>query len=255
MNAAEGLEFWRDLLLKDWAPDCVWQAILPTIMFTAAATWDQVRAQVDLSKDPRLEKSLRLGMRCVQCNACQGGKYCIFAVRVLVAKRKRAHRVRFQCTDGALEMPLDTFHYGYGAVFHSGLMCLACANRNGLPFRLNSNSEMHNMVLDTLTDIARAMQEACGHTDLTGEALCKLVVGAFQEQQQDMLRKLGKIVSRCPHCNAAAPKMRCSGCNYVRYCSAECATPDWPKHKHECKLLKQQPLIYGMEKTKVLFSK
>ncbi|EIW77268.1 SET domain-containing protein [Coniophora puteana RWD-64-598 SS2] len=41
----------------------------------------------------------------------------------------------------------------------------------------------------------------------------------------------------CSYCANAAPKnplKRCTGCQRVRYCDAECQKSDWRLHKHEC---------------------
>ena len=48
---------------------------------------------------------------------------------------------------------------------------------------------------------------------------------------------MGKV-GFCFNCKKTFPKERmllCSGCRYVKYCSAKCQLVDWPSHKSYCK--------------------
>ncbi len=41
----------------------------------------------------------------------------------------------------------------------------------------------------------------------------------------------------CSVCNKAEGKIqRCARCHITRYCSRECQTKDWPKHRKTCQL-------------------
>ena len=48
--------------------------------------------------------------------------------------------------------------------------------------------------------------------------------------------------ARCVRCGAKTKLRRCAGCKRARYCSAECATADWPVHKPACAVLKRGSL-------------
>ena len=37
---------------------------------------------------------------------------------------------------------------------------------------------------------------------------------------------------------------KCGGCKLAYWCSVQCQTSDWPKHKAECKVSKMRDTIY-----------
>jgi len=69
---------------------------------------------------------------------------------------------------------------------------------------------------------------------------------AFNVQSRAIVKRMGKSKPR--HCRAClktdVPLMRCSGCNYVRYCSVECSRAKWPIHKAECAFLSKAELLF-----------
>ena len=44
----------------------------------------------------------------------------------------------------------------------------------------------------------------------------------------------GSTTSSCAQCHDPSPKQRCSNCKQARYCSRECQTKHWPRHKTRC---------------------
>lgn len=51
-----------------------------------------------------------------------------------------------------------------------------------------------------------------------------------------------KFKLKCAHerCLQSGRNLRrCSGCDVVRYCCRDCQEKDWPRHKHDCRLLKK----------------
>ncbi|GLG97705.1 Histone-lysine N-methyltransferase SMYD3 [Gryllus bimaculatus] len=44
---------------------------------------------------------------------------------------------------------------------------------------------------------------------------------------------------RCNHCFNRAKVLRCSGCQYLYYCSRECQKQAWNEHKYECNYLRK----------------
>jgi hypothetical protein len=43
-----------------------------------------------------------------------------------------------------------------------------------------------------------------------------------------------KSLAPCSVCHTFGPKLQCSRCKAVNYCSAQCQKNDWPKHKNNC---------------------
>ena len=66
-----------------------------------------------------------------------------------------------------------------------------------------------------------------------------------------LLEKCNSICDYCfnsPHFKNAPEEMkRCSGCQYVHYCSKSCQIKSWKKfHKEECEFLKEKPDAPGI---------
>lgn len=69
---------------------------------------------------------------------------------------------------------------------------------------------------------------------------------ALNAQSRAIVKRMGKSKPR--HCRTClktdVPLMRCSVCNYTRYCSAECSRAKWPVHKAECAFLSNTELLF-----------
>lgn len=51
----------------------------------------------------------------------------------------------------------------------------------------------------------------------------------------------------CGHCHAAGATLRCSVCREQKYCSTECQSGHWKKHKPQCKHLKKMHELNNMK--------
>ena len=87
---------------------------------------------------------------------------------------------------------------------------------------------------DVYSCVKASVQAACG-------------APGSQEERRWLLQREDALATRpCAHLGCinmagsseAEPKgRRCAGCATVRYCSAQCAGQDWPRHKPACKLM------------------
>src|SRR4029079_5007205 len=55
-----------------------------------------------------------------------------------------------------------------------------------------------------------------------------------RKQIKKRIKRYGKVCYICSYCRESASE-HCSKCKRVYYCSRECQTKDWTKHKLECK--------------------
>ena len=67
-----------------------------------------------------------------------------------------------------------------------------------------------------------------------GRILETLDSEAAQSLMQSQKQQLSSNSNVCAQCHDPAPKQRCSRCKTARYCSRECQTKHWPRHKGRC---------------------
>lgn len=229
----EGLEFWHKTLLRKFADDCIWHALIPTILSTRLGKWERIVELID-AQDDLVLRVQRANRVCVGCTKVLGDNDpTLLVLRVLVAKRL------------ARAVPDDGHqYYIYRSVFHTASMCEPCANVRGYYLRLNSDTPMHNEVLDRLESLADDVAEDCMKDNLTGPQFWNHVLRLFHAHHADTMRALGLLDAVCGYCRTQGSKSRCSKCHIARYCGAECQLKDWPEHKMECAVLSKTSLFY-----------
>lgn len=218
--------FWQNAMLHNFAEDCVCHMLVPTSMTSKMSTWAKIEHLIDKT-DKLVADVQKANMSCGICGVSQEGKQHIFAVRVLVGKRPV---VGEKC-------------WIYRMEFNSAAICNMCAYERKWPYiSIDSNSGMQNIVLDTLESIAP--RATVGMEDLSGAQLWDITKAEFDTHHHaSVMKRMGKMDSRCNHCKRKKPKNRCSACHIVRYCNADCSKADWGKHKEECKNLQKTSIF------------
>ena len=221
--------FWQNAMLHGFAEDCILHMLVPTFMTTKMTLWSKIEHLIDTS-DKMVVDVQKANMSCGICGVSQEGKIHIFAVRVLIAKRPGTiFGTQEKC-------------WLYRMIFNSAAICTGCVRERKWSFvNLDSDTKMHNFVLDTLESIGSFM--SMDREDLSGVQLWDRIKVAFDSRHDDMMKQFGKMVSKCTYCNKKKPKNRCSACHIVRYCNATCSKADWTNHKQECKILQKTSIF------------
>lgn len=225
--------FWQKTLLHGFADECIWHAIVPTIMVSTTPTWEFVEQCIN-TEDQQLVLAQRANMCCVECGMPMEKTTCRLAIRVLIAQRK----VR--------SMPDDGRQYIINRIaLCSAIFCLPCFEKNTIAVSLDANSDMLNVVLDALeiiaaNDFSLPQLEA---NKQSGPEIWNNMVALLQLQQQELMHRMGKKDAKCFFCNKNGPKRRCSACHYARYCGSDCSHSDWVRHKPECAFLQKNSVV------------
>lgn len=220
-------------LLHDLSDDCVFHLVVPTPFTIRLSTWKQIRSHLDMNVNEITKKAYRSGMFCTFCgNEQKGGEIARYCVRVLIAKKNNEYHV----------------------VTSSCIICFGCGQKRNLS-SIESTGDMNLCISQTLEKTTTSLSPwdpTKSPRTIWEEIREKLCV---PEERNALMKKIGRIKTHCRHCKAKNPKARCSGCHFTRYCKEDCLTLDWPKHVEECKMLRQIPLIYSIEKGIVFLEK
>lgn len=235
-------QFWQDALLRKFSDDCVWHALIPTMMCTQLAHFKDALPKLD-PDDEEVILAQKDGFSCCFCGLNNEGKEGHIVIRVLVAKRNARHH------------PGGAACFVYRTAFNTAIMCADCVKRENLLWKLDSDVTTCDIVFDQLEDIGREVGFQLMDHDLTGEELWHQVVIQFCKSYQLIMKAIGKTNNMCAACKKPTPKARCSGCHLYYYCNTSCSAEDWQKHKSECKLLKESVLFFALDRTKVIFKK
>jgi hypothetical protein len=106
-------------------------------------------------------------------------------------------------------------------------------------------ADVMETIMTTSRGASRENMEAVRKTK-TRDGMVKYLAEAIPCSCLDEERKEAKArpkMSTCEFCRKEETKVklfRCSRCKFVRYCSKECQTADWKKHKHACSFLKEK---------------
>lgn len=217
----QGSEFWEKVLLGSYAEDCIYHIIVPTIMCSEMPTWDFLKLKMG-KQDDEVMMAQRAHLYCAHCGVSVEGQTVTCAIRMIAAKR------------------LGKECFAYRIVTNSATFCRVCDSSG----RVISNSEMQDVILDRLEMFSHTIVTEFYENDLSGSNIWNILVTMLNTQHTNLLKVLGRIDSDCSHCKKKKPKKVCSGCHYVRYCTQTCATRDWPKHKEECKWLRDRGSIF-----------
>lgn len=231
--------FWQKVLLRGYAEDCVWHVLIPTIMTTQMARWEKIEHLIN-KNDKVVVDVHKANMSCGICGMYLEGQKHIFTLRVLIGKRPGTdfYNPEEKC-------------WIYKVAFHTAAICFGCAiNRKWPCVSLDSNSDMHNYVLDTLESIASFM--TVDEKDLSGEQMWERIKTEFDKRRDTVMKYIGKMDANCSCCNTKNPKNRCSACHIIRYCNGECSKTDWPKHKEECKSLQETSIFRDDRRINIL---
>lgn len=219
--------FWKTILLRNFAEDCVWHAVIPTTMFSVAGCFKTIEPLIDKNDDEAdaVRKAQIANYLCVKCETSLELKPYVVSIRVLIGKKYVEN--------------LSSFIYSI--VVNSACICPQCATSSCY---INSNTEMVNYILDKLESIGMQWRTTFESRDLSGPDIWKEVSHVFLRDHASTMRLLGKIDTKCPHCNTPNPKLRCSACNYTRYCNTTCSHSDWPIHRKACKVIKNKNAFF-----------
>lgn len=168
----------------------------------------------------------RANFLCVYCGASLERKEFLCGIRLLIGQR----RVRF-VDDKRSE------RFIIRIATSTACICTKCAPCQGY---MSSNEKMTHFVLDKLDDIAMDFHQRLYLSEPRPEIIWKGMLDSFLHDYSKMLRVLGKIDITCPSCQNPDPKLRCSACNYVRYCNTKCSHAHWSVHKKHCKMLRNK---------------
>jgi len=238
-----GFVSWEKTLLHNFADDCVWHAIIPTMMVCKSPTWDMLKTIIDLS-DKELVEAQKQNLLCALCKTDSSGKEVTFALRFLLAKRK--------ATLISSDSDSNINGYIYRCAINTSHVCKEYKHKEGYLYSLDSSTEMHNIVLDRFCSLFNKVSMENISRDLSGPEFWNILHTRFCFFHKDVLKKMGKVDTFCQKCSKLSPKFRCSGCNYTRYCDEKCSHTDWSKHKNECKVFQSTSICYGEAAIKTL---
>ncbi len=227
--------FWRSALLKSFADECVCHIIVPTIMTTRMATWEETRNTMSTS-EVAVVRAQRYNSKCCYCNTQLSGKTAKIAVRFLLGKRP------------ATRLGDNAPGFVYRAAYGSAAICELCCLEKRLAAHLDANTDMGEAMFDRLETISQHVGMACMTRDVSGVEFLSLVFHQFYEDYTSFKVHIGAMDASCAGCNVVKdPPKRCTGCRYARYCNAKCSAAHWPIHKTWCKLLAQNSFFYTQD--------
>lgn len=221
--------FWAKALLHGFEANCVWHAVIPTIMTSKAPKWERVETAIDTS-NPMVVAAHRANLCCAKCGVSLEGNLYRVAVRFLITKSN----AKMYPPDGCDYVLTRTF-------FNTAGFCFGCIDQGKPVPHLDANSEMQNFILDQLESIG--LDLFCEPTlvgeyvEEDGKKIWQKLLDVLHLRHKEVLHALGKMDCKCPACGRPSPKKRCSGCHYARYCNTDCSRRDWNKHKLECEFL------------------
>jgi hypothetical protein len=230
MNGTNSSICWKKTLLHGYADDCIWHYIIPTALTSRMRHWKDVQPLINNS-DEIIVNAQKANMHCSLCDVFLEGKKYIFAIRVLISRR--------YTTD--FYKP-EKEYWVYRIAFMSICVCITCAIKREWPcLSVDSNSHMHNFILDRLENITSFM--LMQDKPLNGDEMWGLIKTEFEKNYTQFMKHLGKSDNTCSKCKTDNPKNRCSACHFARYCNEKCSLADWPLHKTECKILRETSIF------------
>ena len=233
--------FWQEALLHEFANDCIWHALIPTIMITRSVDWKTIEKHIDLN-DEVVVKAQKANLMCVYCEKkIPKDSWSRFVLRFVVGKKEV---IRYP-NDGKV-------YYQYWPAFNTAQMCQKCSNQRNLVGELDSNSDIHNVFLDHLYAMGKEIYTHIATKEVSGEETWRLICTGVSMSKAFILKDMGKKDACCAFCKKNKTVQRCSGCNYTRYCGTACSHPDWKRHKKECAGLRDIGFFYPLEKSKLI---
>lgn len=226
----EGREiFWRKALLRDYADDCIYSVIVPTLMTTHNWSWMRLREAIVNPTELTIQAQ-RDNLTCCYCGVFVDGEVSKIAVRFMLAR-----------CPGTLHTSDDDYGNGtpifmYRAAIGSASICMQCCAAKELDDGyLNANASMAKVMYDRLDGIATDLCHVNQHVCISGEQFLLQLLKEFCVGYDQFIVTIGKVDPLCGNCNKKNPPKCCTGCRYVHYCNVKCATADWSKgHRTEC---------------------
>jgi MYND finger len=124
--------------------------------------------------------------------------------------------------------------------FALGTMCTACVPLDPAAFEGNPDCLM--VVLNNLDKAVHSMPAR--DAIVTPHVVVERAARHVNATASDVFREFGRTQKVCSKCRRELPELKtCSRCRTIRYCSVECQTNDWARHKSGCKALRERPIF------------
>ncbi len=206
---------WRGLLLGEtFSKHCIYHALVPTLFVCHTASWVDVMSHVSDADQIRAQAE---NLKCHRCERCVADKHVQLALRCMV---------------GHLET--EQMHL-YKISWGTASLCAGCA-RDAV-ISVDADSTVLEAIFTKLEEASIHVGAAHLNLQVPAETLVRKCLEQFPAKE--FVSLIQRPVNVCGGCAKRGASKRCTGCQYMYYCSAECSRAHWPTHKAGCTLLSQ----------------